>query len=63
VARAQLSMLKRLEREQKSDRDDIDKNRAILDNLKASYVTNKAEVDRAITDANRKIEEQSLTLR
>jgi hypothetical protein len=56
-------MLKRLEREQKSDRDDIDKNRAILDNLKASYVTNKAEVDRAITDANRKIEEQSLTLR
>ena len=63
MARAQLSMLKRLEREQKSDRDDIDKNRAILDNLKASYVTNKAEVDRAITDANRKIEEQSLTLR
>ncbi len=27
----------------------------------ASYVTNKAKVDRALTDVNRKIEEHSLT--
>ncbi len=34
-----------------------------MDNLKASYVTNKAEVDRALTDVNRKIEEHSLSLK